>query len=108
MLKIGQLDRQVEIKEGTFTQDSYGELIRSVSTLATVWAKFEFKGGKAGFEADDFGGTEKAMVTIRYRTDLILSPKHYIEYNSKKYFIRSIQEIGRKEGLLLMVEQKHD
>lgn len=107
-MNIGKLDRQVVIKEGSFTQNAYGEEVRSVSTLATVWAKFEFKGGKAGFEADAFSGTEKAMVTIRYRTDLKISPKHYIEYNSKNYFIRSIQEIGRKEGLLLMVEQKDD
>jgi len=45
-------------------------------------------------------------MTIRYRSDIQISPKHYIEYNSKDWFIRSVEEIGRKEGLILRVEEK--
>ena len=103
---IGRLDRYINIIQGTFSQNGYGENIRSTSTLASVWARFEFQRGDAGFEADTFIGTAKARVTIRYRSDLQISPKHYISYNSKEWFIRSIQEIGRKEGLLLEVEEK--
>lgn len=103
---IGRLDRLVVIKQGSFTQDAYGENIRSTSTLASVWARFEFEKGKAGYEADTFIGTSPAKMTIRYRSDIQISPKHYIEYNSKDWFIRSIEEIGRKEGLILRVEEK--
>ena len=103
---IGRLDRLVVIKQATFTQDAYGENIASNSTLATVWARFEFEKGKSGYEADTFIGTAPAKMTIRYRSDIQISPKHYIEYNSKDWFIRSVEEIGRKEGLILRVEQK--
>ncbi len=105
-MNIGKLDRLVVIKQGSFTQDAYGENIRSTSTLASVWARFEFEKGKAGYEADTFIGTSPAKMTIRYRSDIQISPKHYIEYNSKDWFIRSIEEIGRKEGLILRVEEK--
>ena len=103
---IGKLDRLVVIKEGTFSQNAYGENIRSTSTLASVWARFEFEKGKAGYDADTFVGTSPAKVTIRYRSDLQISPKNFIAYNSKEWFIRSIEEIGRKEGLILRVEEK--
>ena len=103
---IGRLDRLVVIKQATFTQDGFGENIASNSTLATVWARFEFEKGKAGYEADTFIGTAPAKMTIRYRSDIQISPKHYIEYNSKDWFIRSVEEIGRKEGLILRVEEK--
>lgn len=105
-MNIGKLDRLVVIKQGSFTQDAYGENIRSTSTLGSVWARFEFEKGKAGYEADTFIGTSPAKMTIRYRSDIQISPKHYIEYNSKDWFIRSIEEIGRKEGLILRVEEK--
>jgi head-tail adaptor len=105
-MNIGKLDRLVVIKQATFTQDGFGENIASNSTLATVWARFEFEKGKAGYEADTFIGTAPAKMTIRYRSDIQISPKHYIEYNSKDWFIRSVEEIGRKEGLILRVEEK--
>ena len=105
-MNIGKLDRYVNIIQGTFSQNSYGENIRSTSTLASVWARFDFLKGTADFEADTFIGTAKARVTIRYRSDLQISPKHYISYNSKEWFIRSIQEIGRGAGLMLEVEEK--
>jgi head-tail adaptor len=105
-MNIGKLDRLVVIKQATFTQDGFGENIASNSTIATVWARFEFEKGKAGYEADTFIGTAPAKMTIRYRSDIQISPKHYIEYNSKDWFIRSVEEIGRKEGLILRVEEK--
>ena len=105
-MNIGKLDRLVVIKQATFTQDAYGENIASNSTLASVYARFEFEKGKVGYEADTFIGESPAKVTIRYRSDIQISPKNFIYYNSKEWWIRSIQEIGRKEGLLLMVEEK--
>ena len=105
-MNIGKLDRLVVIKQSTFTQYAYGENIASNSTLASVWARFEFEKGKAGYEADTFIGTAPAKITISYRSDIQVSPKHYIEYNSKDWFIRSVEEIGRKEGLILRVEEK--
>tara|TARA_R100000654_G_scaffold23374_1_gene45748 strand:+ start:1318 stop:1647 length:330 start_codon:yes stop_codon:yes gene_type:complete len=106
-MNIGKLDRLVVIKSIIFAQDAYGEnVVNRTETLATVWARFEFEKGKVGYEADTFVGTSPAKMTIRYRSDLQISPKHYIEYNSKDWFIRSIEEIGRKEGLILRVEEK--
>ena len=105
-MNIGKLDRYINIIQGTFSQNGYGENIRSTSTLASVWARFEFQRGDAGFEADTFIVTAKARVTIRYRSDLQISPKHFISYDNKEWFIRSIQEIGRGAGLLLEVEEK--
>ncbi len=107
-MNIGKLDRYVNIIQGTFSQNGYGENIRSTSTLASVWARFEFQRGDAGFEADTFIGTAKARVTIRYRSDLQISPKHYISYNSKEWFIRSIQEIGKGCWIIVRSRRKNN
>tara|TARA_R100000388_G_C7244428_1_gene163887 strand:- start:4042 stop:5019 length:978 start_codon:yes stop_codon:yes gene_type:complete len=103
---IGKLDRLVEIKQATFTQNTYGEKVRTSTTIANVFARFEFKQGKAGYDADTFVGTSPAKMTIRYTTNIDLSPNYFIRYNSKDWFIKSIQEIGRKEGLILIVEEQ--
>jgi hypothetical protein len=45
---------------------------------------------------------------IRYTTDIGTSPEFYInsaDYGN--YLIRSIQEIGRKEGLILICDNKN-
>ena len=105
-MNIGKLDRLVVIKQATFTQDAFGENIASNSTLASVWARFEFEKGKAGYEADTFIGTAPAKMTIRYRSDIQISPKHYIEYNSKDYYYFIHGPLWKEEGLILRVEEK--
>ena len=42
-MNIGKLDRLVVIKQASFTKNAYGENIASTSTLASVWARFEFE-----------------------------------------------------------------
>tara|TARA_R100001443_G_scaffold28373_2_gene41530 strand:- start:1475 stop:2455 length:981 start_codon:yes stop_codon:yes gene_type:complete len=105
-MNIGKLDRLVEIKQATFIQNNYGERQRTSTTIASVFARFEFEKGKAGYDADIFVGTSPAKMTIRYTTNIDLSPNYFIRYNSKDWFIKSIQEIGRKEGLTLFVEEQ--
>ena len=103
---IGKLDRKITIKQASFVKDSYGEAIPTVSTLASVWAKIDYKKGDSGYDADNFKGTDKAEATIRHRSDVTISPKNYIEYDGKDWYIRNVQEIGRREGLLLTLEAK--
>ena len=45
---IGKLDRLVEIKQATFSQNSYGEKVRTSTTIASVFARFEFQKGNTG------------------------------------------------------------
>jgi len=40
--QIGELDRRVTLKNPSVATDSYGESVRTYSTLSDVWAKVEY------------------------------------------------------------------
>ena len=113
-MNIGKLDRLISIRKATYTNDAYGQPIPEYQVVAEVWARFEFEKGRAGFEADTFVGENPVKAIIRYRSDLdsssstvpTISSDFQVLYNSKVWFIRSTEEIGRKEGLILRLETK--
>ncbi len=106
---IGTLDRQITIYKRTFLQDDYGgQKVRTTTDTITAWARIEFKDGSSKFDADAFVTNEPVRMIIRYTTDIGTSPEFYInsaDYGD--YIIRSVQEIGRKEGLILICDNKN-
>ena len=106
---IGRLDRRITIYQRNFQQDVYGgQEIRGVTSTVTAWARIEFKDGSSKFDADAFVTNEPVRMIIRYTTDIGTSPEFYInsaEYGD--YIIRSVQEMGRKEGLILLCDNKN-
>jgi head-tail adaptor len=106
---IGTLDREISIYKRTFRQDAFGERqVFITDTPISAWARIEFKDGSSKFDADAFVTNEPVRMIIRYTTEIGTSPEFYI--NSKtygNYLIRSIQEIGRKEGLILICDNKN-
>lgn len=105
-MDFGKFDRKVAIKSQSKSQNDYGEYILTPSTLANVWAKIMPKGGNTDYEAETFVQQTNFEIYIRFRSDL--TTLHYIEYNNKKYYIKSINEIGRKAGLKLECYVKNE
>ena len=106
---IGRLDRQITIYKRNFQQDDFGgQKIRAVASTVTAWARIEFKDGSSKFDADAFVTNEPVRMIIRYTTNIGTSPEFYInsaDYGD--YIIRSVQEMGRKEGLILLCDNKN-
>jgi len=106
---IGTLDRQISIYKRTFRQDAFGERkVLTTDTAINAWARIEFKDGSSKFDADAFVTNEPVRMIIRYTREIGTSPEFYIKSaDYGNYLIRSIQEIGRKEGLILICDNKN-
>lgn len=99
-MRAGNLDRQITLQQVTTVQDAYGEEIETWADLSpdpTVWANVRpVRGreleGKPGVIAE-----ADTVFKIRHRTDL--TRRMRISYNGDLYNIKSINELGRREGL---------
>ncbi len=105
---FGRLDRKISIYRPTFSQDGYGEQVRTNSLYKNAWARiyFQTSGSKTEYEADSFIGSAKIDFLVRY--DESITIKDYIVYRGDNYYIQEVQELGRKEGLKLKTIKKED
>lgn len=101
-MQAGKLDRRVIIQQTTQSADASGERVDSWSTLATVWAGITYNPGDEKIEGQQITASQKIVWEIRYRSDVTENMR--ISWNSKYYYITSIEEIGRQDGLRLTTE----
>ena len=84
----GQLDRRITIQSFTTTTDDFGEVVKSFTTLAEVWAKVEEKRGNEGEDGNQLVATKRVEFFIRYRSDI--NEQMRIVYNNETYKIETI------------------
>jgi SPP1 family predicted phage head-tail adaptor len=102
-MEIGTLDRRIVIQTPTRTQNAAGEYIsRTWATHTTVWASKEDTPGDEVDEADQRTALNRVVWIIRYKSTVTELMRIY--WNSKYYYITSIQEVGRKWGMRLITE----
>lgn len=99
---VGELDRQIEIKQKTTTKDSWNYDVLTLSTLATVWAKKIDRLAGELISENQLISQNRTDWIIRHRTDI--TADMVIVYNSDEYHITATKEIGRREGLLIHSE----
>ena len=102
-MKAGKLDRRITIKVKTATRDSYGAEIIGYTTLDTVWAEVMPLSGREYFVAAQFVPEAQLKIRIRFREDFDETAK--ITYKSTDYDILHIAEIGRQDGLEVVVKK---
>lgn len=102
-MKAGKLDRRVEIKVKTATRNSFGEEVISYTTLATVWAEVLPVTGREFYTAQQFVPEAQLKMRIRFREDFDETAK--ITYDNKDYDILYLAEIGRADGLEILVKR---
>ena len=85
---IGQLDRRIEISNYTTNKNSFGEDVKTFSTLITCWAKVEPQYGTEGNEQQKELARKTVKFTVRYYSSINESCK--IVYNSQTYDITAI------------------
>jgi SPP1 family predicted phage head-tail adaptor len=92
------MNRKITIQQWTAdspAQDSYGAPSGSWETYATPWAEKIDQKGREFFN----GGVVGEVTTVfRIRYDSGITSKMRISYNSEYYDIKSIAELGRREG----------
>lgn len=97
-----KMDRQISIIRRDQTQNDYGEVTFTDVLIANVWANVTPIGGRETFMASQIVPEAKFKILIRYRTDI--NPSYKIIFNAVEYDIAHIAEIGRKEGLEVLVK----
>lgn len=106
MIRAGTLDRKIEIVTAVNADDSgIGEVNTHVNSAsytvnATVWASVRDVAGNETFTGDRTKAERTIAFIIRYST--LPTEKHFVRYNSDIYAIERIEEMGRKEGLMLV------
>lgn len=102
-MKAGKLDRRVQIKVKTATRDSFGAEILTYSVLATVWAEVVPISGREYFSAAQFVPEASLKIRMRFREDF--DETALIYYDGVDYDILYIAEIGRGDGLEVLVKR---
>lgn len=92
----GQLDRQVVLKERTYTTDALGGRVPFNNTVATVWAMVEELGGEEKAAGRDQLAERRLRVTIRYYSGL--KNTWLLEYGGELYeIVETPVEINRRQ-----------
>jgi SPP1 family predicted phage head-tail adaptor len=106
-MQVGRLNQRIIIQNYSETQNSFGEVVRSYSTLYTRWAQVKPTGGSESIQADEKVASRIAEFTIRMQGTTI-DEKMRIVWNSYTWEIVSIDEIGinLKEGYRITAVSK--
>ena len=104
--QAGQLDRRITIQSYTTTTDDFGEVVKSFTTLAEVWAKVEEKRGNEGEDGNQLVATKRVEFLIRYRSDI--NEQMRIQYNNETYKIEAILNADSRKAFQKIVTRWAD
>jgi len=102
--QAGQLDRRITLQTFSETTDTFGQEVKTYSTLASVWANVKENigiGNGEGEKGDMIAATKKVEFIIRYRTDV--NEQMRIIYNNNTYKIQAIQSADARKAFLKIV-----
>lgn len=84
-MRAGRLDKRVTIQQASEAKNASHEIIKTWSTLATVWANVQPLKGSEVFEAQKVNASSTIKFTIRPRSDITSTMR--ISYSDKTYEI---------------------
>jgi SPP1 family predicted phage head-tail adaptor len=107
-MNSGDFDTRVRIDERTeLTQDTAGQPEVTWVEVATLWAKKKSLSGRELFVAQQVTPSLQEEFWIRWRSDLAdpaFTLKCRLVHGDTAYDITYVGEIGRREGLRLLVK----
>jgi SPP1 family predicted phage head-tail adaptor len=111
-MQAGKLDRRVTFERATATQASpSGEQVLTWAEERSVWAQVEPLSGVELFRSQQLGAKVDTRFRIRWPgADAGITPDETLRilYEGRYYDIRSVLELGRREGLEIMAEARAD
>ena len=97
-MRAGRLKRRITIQSLSEALDVYGEPIKSWTDAYTVWAEVLPLKGEERVQSQQLTSKADTKFRIRYNSDMTITEKHRIQYDSDNYDITAILEIGHKQG----------
>lgn len=104
-MNAGRFDELIELWNYTTELNSYGENVKSWSKYKDVWARIEYKVGRETVDANQLQHKQACNITVRF--DPLISVYNEIKYEGKTFKIISIQELNRRQYLILNCEQSN-
>lgn len=106
-LAAGRLDRRICFERATASQASpSGEQLLTWTPEVTVWAEVSPLGGRELFQAQALEAKADTRFRIRYRAGITPDETLRISYGGRAYDLRSVVELGRREGLEILAEAR--
>lgn len=102
MLNAGTLDKVLVIQSQASTLNAVNEKVGTWSTFATIRANVRNQPGTEQFESEQQTPRRRALVKAWNRTDI--TEEMRIVYQSKNWDIISIMELGRDDGMEIVME----
>lgn len=90
VIKIGDLDRRIEVLTQCHGKDSFGGAVGKWITVGRVWAKIQPYQASETIDDDQVKTTQMANITMRFYAGL--TSKNRIKYKDKIYNIQSVSD----------------
>lgn len=97
-MQTGKLDQRVILQSDTEAANSSGEVVKSYTTVATVWAHVISQKGDEAFESARVNAKRTVRIKIRFRSDVDL--KWRCVWNDENYNIIEVDRSQRRLGEL--------
>ena len=91
MMPAGILRQRIQLQSPVETANSFGEMERTWSTYATVWAMIQPLSAREGLIAQQVASTMTHHVRIRYNTEV--STLHRIQWGTRLFDINGIRHV---------------
>lgn len=102
MLNIGNMDRRITINRKTETVKPSGDVDKTWTPVAVVWAEVLQQTATEFFTGYGEAETGTMIFRVRYRPGITTADR--VTYNGQSYDLKEIKEIGRFEALELRGE----
>ena len=104
---IGNLDQRITLQSCTTTVDDAGGRTKTwanFATVPTVWARVQNAAGSEINDADGIAAVQKAVFTIRNRTDV--TEKDRIVWDGANWNIREVKRMGSRQMYLKIIAER--
>lgn len=103
-MNAGMLRHRIQIQQATETQDSFGAVTQTWTTIATIWASIEAISGREFFDAAQVNAEITHRIRIRYRPDITTQMR--AAEGTRTFDIQAVLDPdGRRRELVLMVKE---
>ena len=102
MINIGRMDRRITIERQVETVKPSGDVVRTWTTTALVWAEVIQQTATEFFTGYGEAETGSVIFRIRYLPGITTADR--VTYNGSAYSLKEIKELGRYEALELRGE----
>lgn len=100
-MNVNNFRHKIYVQQPVAVRDIFGAETITYETVFILKAEVKYVSGSKGVDANEIFTSNNIQFVTHYRA---ITEDMIIEWNSKKYRINFIQEIGYKESLLITVE----